>query len=247
MQFRLIVQLVSGVGKNYLAAGLLVPFLAKLYARELRLDTWKTWFRLLSSFFYILAAGVSVYAVSAGKRSIERVVINIKAAVLQCLSLCFLLYTVVFGLSEASVAVMQDSTLRSATLENSTVSCGVSDLMPQWAAFLYIVGLGLSLWAAAYTAASFLLPYERATWATEAQASGINIPKSFREIDTCRGVEDLPGAPPVIELFKRNRRIRGAAKDSDNEKSFEVVGVPPAFPASSSATRNSRGVTKQKK
>lgn len=245
MQFHLIVQLISGVGKNYLAAGLLVPFLAKLYARELRLDTWKTWFRLVSSFFYILAAGVSVYAVSAGKRTVKRVVINIKAAVLQCLSLGFTLYTILFGLSEASVAVSQDSTLSAATLENSAVTCGVSDQVPQWAACMYIAGLGLSLWATSCAAASFLLPDERTTGATESQASGINIPKSFREIDTCRGVEDLPGAPPVIELFKRNRRIRGA-KDSDNEKSFEVVGVPPAFPASSSATRNSRGGTKQK-
>lgn len=247
MQFRLIVQLISGVGKNYLAAGLLVPFLAKLYARELRVDTWKTWFRLVSSFFYILAAGVSVYAVSAGKRTIERVVIDIKAAVLQCLSLSFLLYTVLFGLSEASVGVSQDSTLSSATLENSTVSCGISDPISQWAACLYIAGLGLSLWATACAAASLLLPYEKTTWAEESHASGVNIPKSFREIDTCRGVEDLPGAPPVIELFKRTRKSRGAAKGSDNEKSFEVVGVPPAFPASSSATRHSRGVTKQKK
>lgn len=243
MQFRLIAQLTSGVGKNYLGVSLLVPFLAKLYARELREDTWKTWFRLGSSFYYIIAAALSLYAVSARKRRLERVVTNSQAAVLQLLSLLLLLYTVLFGLAEASVAVSQDSTLSPAELENPEVSCAALNPVSQWAACMYVAGLGLLLWSAAWAAASLLLS-EEVHIRSESLSSGVNIPKSFREIDTCRGVEDLPGAPPVIELFKRTRKARGAAKD-ENEKSFEVVDVPPAFPPSSAATRPSRGAAKK--
>lgn len=242
MQFRLIAQLTSGVGESYLGVGLLVPFLAKLYARELREDVWKTWFRLVSSFYYILAATLGIYAVSARKRRLERVVTNRQAAVLQLLSLGLLLYTVLFGLAEASVAISQDSALSSAELENSGVSCGAVDPISQWAACMYIAGLGLLLWSAAWASASLLLSEER-NQRTESLSSGVNIPKSFREIDTCRGVEDLPGAPPVIELFKRTRKPRGASKD-DNEKSFEVVNVPATFPPSSAATRPSRSTKK---
>lgn len=238
MQVRLIPPLACGLSTAYPGAALLIPFQVLLYRRDFSASDWRVLFRILSSLAYILTSGMSFYAVTTHKRHIKSIVLSIQAISMCILTLGLTTYTILFGLSEASVAVNQDSAMSAAELETLSSTCETQDRVAQWAACLYIVGLGMILCTGAWTLTSLLgdIEGEKQVMRT---ASMVNLPKSFPEIETFRE-SDQDHPPPIISLFKRIKADKKVSQTNASDRSYEMTGAIPHFPSSSSAHRVSR-------
>ena len=100
----------------------LVPYLVFTYDYHVEDDSWRIYFRAVSSFVFLVPP---VLALIESPPVTRRIVSSTQSLGCFGLTLILLLYTVLFGLSNASVLINSHSSISDAALELADVSCQV--------------------------------------------------------------------------------------------------------------------------
>ena len=102
---------------------MLIPYLAYSYKQYVEKDTWRIYFRAISSFLCLIPP---ILALIERPSLLRFVVSPIQSLGGFGVTLILIIFTVLFGVSNAAVLINSGTKLSDATLELSAVGCGVT-------------------------------------------------------------------------------------------------------------------------
>lgn len=163
------------------------------------------------------------------------------------MSLILILFTVLFGLSNAAVLINSGTSLSDAALELSAVACGVTATQTYsdgntWSSVLYVLGLALLLYLHAASLVNLALPGSKGFTGKETEESPR---KDAMEVATARvegNVTDAQTPPEPKKAEKKPKKSKKQKQSTEDKegvetealrKSFEIADEPPGFSPSS--------------